>query len=175
MDCVPADDFETFLSRIQSPALLVVAQQWNKARGTKHLPSWEDLPDSALSPYAKMLWGFAYDPATEVFTGRLAGKRLSPWIGKNFYGGRLQDLHSPSNYGEAQQILTRIVTAQLAFRSSGCLFKADGFVVTGERIVLPLAQDGQTGDGILGASAYVPPPLLGTPEMAYENVEWYPI
>jgi hypothetical protein len=168
-------DFDTFLSCIQSPALLDVAQQWSKARGKKRMPSWTNLPSSELSSYARMLWGFAYDPKTGDFTGRLAGKRLRPWIGENFFGGRLQDLHSPANYGGAQQLLTKTVTTPAALRTSGCLFRVDGFAVGGERIVLPLAEDGEVGDGVLGASAYTPPPLLGTVEMVYDKVEWYAI
>lgn len=172
---MPDGDFWKLLSRIQSPPLRAVAQAWNQARGGKPMPGWENLSASTLHPYGKMLWGFAYDRKSGVFTGCLAGRRLGAWVGENFHGGQLQDLHSPANYPEAQRILTRIVTTPLAFRSSGCLFKADGFVINGERIVLPLAEDGQNGDGVLGASAYTPPPLLGTVEMVHENVEWYAV
>jgi hypothetical protein len=63
----------------------------------------------------------------------------------------------------------------MAFRSSGRLFTVDGHIVTGERIAFPLAEDGQTGDGILGASDYTPPPLLGPFKFVLENVEWYAI
>ena len=168
-------NFETFISHVESPALRTVAQCWHEARGAKRMPSWADLPSCALLPYSKLLWGFAYDPKTGEFTGRLAGNRLSKWVGENFYGGRLEDLHARANYGESQQLLTKTVTTPLAGRSSGRLFSAGGFVVTGERIVLPLAEDGDTGNGILGASDYAPPPLLGPVEMVHENVEWYSI
>jgi hypothetical protein len=47
--------------------------------------------------------------------------------------------------------------------------------VTGERIALPLAEDGKTGDAVFGASDFVSPPLLKPAELVYENVEWYKI
>lgn len=175
MHSSPIGNFETFLSRIQSPALRIVAQHWNEARGPKRMPSWADLSLSSLSPDGKRLWGFAYDPKTGDFTGRLAGDRLGKWIGEDFQGGRLADLHAPGNYPEAHQILTRIVTTPLAARTSGRLFTVGDFVVTGERIGLPLAEDGGTGDGILGASDYFPPPLLGPMQLVHENMEWYEI
>jgi hypothetical protein len=105
----------------------------------------------------------------------LAGRRYRKWVGENFYGGHLKDIHGPANYGEAQRILTKVVTTPLAFRSSGRLFMLDSYVCSGERITLPMAEDGQCGDGILGASDYTPPPLLGPAKLLYENVEWYGI
>ena len=173
MQCVP--DFDTFLSRIQSPALLALAQHWNAARGKKRMPCWADLSLGPDTPYAKLLWGFAYDPKSQVFTGCLAGAKTSRWFGATFCGARLDEVHAPVNYAEAQRVLTRSVTTPLAARFSGRLFKSDNFVVPGERLILPLAENGMTGDGILGASDFVPPPLLGSLEMIFENEEWYAI
>lgn len=175
MHSPPIGNFESFLSRIQSPALRLVAQHWNEARGVKKMPSWADLSLSTLSPDPKRLWGFAFDPKTGDFTGRLAGGRLGKWVGDDFYGGRLADLHAPVNFGDAQQLLTRLVTVPLAVRSSGRLFTVGSITVTGERIALPMSDNGHTGDGILGASDYLPPPLLGPTELVHENVEWYAI
>lgn len=119
-----------------------------------------------------MLWAFHYDPQTQKITGRVAGDKLRKWVGSNFYGEQVQALYPR---GELFDLLIKIVTAPLACRSSGRLFTVGDFVVTGERIALPLAADGETGDGIFGASDYVPPPLLGTPELVHENLEWYSI
>jgi hypothetical protein len=175
MVLVPSDNIETLLARIQSPALLVVAKRWNDARGSKRMPSWADLSSSPMPPDPERTWAFAYDPKTGDLSGVLAGRRLGKWVEENFYGEHLKDLHSPANYEEAQLLLTKIVTTPLACRTSGRLFAVDGFTVTGERIGLPVAEDGQTGDGILGASDYWPPPLLGPAKLIHENVEWYAI
>ena len=139
------------------------------------MPSWTDLSFFSPLPDPERTWAFGYDPKTGDITGILAGRRLGKWVGENFYGGHLKDLHLPANYDEAQRLLTKIATTPLVLRTSGRLFTVDGFTVTGERIALPVAEDGQTGDGILGASDYVPPPLLGTPKLIYENIEWYEI
>jgi len=156
-------------------ALRAVAQLWHEARGQRRMPSWADLPPHVLSPYFKQLWGYQYDSKTEEFTGRLAGNRLSKWVGPTFSGVRLQDFVPCSSYEASKQHLTKIVTTPLAGRSSGRLFTVSDFAVTGERIALPLATDGKTGEGVLGASDYAPPPMLGPVEYVHENVEWYAI
>jgi hypothetical protein len=38
-----------------------------------------------------------------------------------------------------------------------------------------VAADGKTGDGVLGASDYAIPALLGSWELFYDNIEWYEI
>jgi hypothetical protein len=138
------------------------------------MPSWTDIASPALLSYSKVLWSYSFDPETGEFTCRSAG-RFGTWVGGDFCDRRLQDLHPPSTYREAQQYLTKVVTTPLAGRLSGRLFTVGDIAVTGERIVLPLAADGKTGDGVLGASDYVSPPLLGPFEMVYENIEWYSI
>jgi len=167
------DSFETFLSRIESPALLAVALLWHEARGKRRMPSWDDLPSDALSPHAKLLWGFAYDPETGLFTVQLAGDRLKRWTDQQIDAGSLEDIRTRANHREIRKQLTRIITTPLVYRSSGRLFKVGDLTITGERICLPLAKDGKTGDAMLGASDYVSPPLLGPSELILENQEWY--
>ena len=168
-------NFEDFLSHIQSPALRAVAKHWGAARGLTRMPSWADLLSDALLPYSKMLWSFAYDPKTGEFHGHTAGDKLNTWLNAKFTGGRLQDLARPPNIGQIEQRLAKLVITPLAGRSSGRLFAVGDFVVSGERIALPIAENGETGDGILGASDYVQPPLLGPRQLFHENVEWYEI
>jgi hypothetical protein len=136
-----------------------------------------------------MLWGIQYNPGTGNLTGKLSGDRIGKWVGPDFQGVRLQDLfsratdeedhparlYSRSMYEEARQILTRIITTPLAARSSGRLFTVEDFVVRGERIGLPMSADGNTGDGILGASDDVAPPLVGPVRLVHENLEWFEI
>jgi len=168
-------NFETLLSRIESPALLAVAQLWNQARGARPMPCWSDLMSPALSPYSKMLWGFNYDPKTGDFTGSLLGRKLEKWVGEDFCHNPLNDLHSIVNFTETNLYLTKIVTQSLAGRSSGRLFTVADITVTGERIALPLANEGKSCDAVFGASDFVSPPLLGPAQLVHENAEWYKI
>ena len=169
------DDMQGFIDRIESPALRAVAEHWRHARGGRLMPRWSDLSSSVLAPHFKLLWGFQYNPGTKEFTGGLTGERIKDWVGTSFTGARLLDLQPPAIFREAQQLMIKIVTRPSALRTSGRLFTVGSHTVTGERIALPLAANGITGDGIVGASDYDSPLLSGPIEMIYENMEWYPL
>jgi hypothetical protein len=137
------------------------------------MPTWADLSSPVLSPHFNLLWGFKYDPLTEEFTGRLAGSRVKEWLGANFWGARLQDIHPPHVVNAAHHFLSKVVTAPAIGRCSGRLFSMGGHAVIGERIALPLAADGINGDGVLGASDYEYLPVSGAVELIHENMEWF--
>lgn len=165
--------FERFKSSIASPALLAIAQHWDRARGDRPMPTWADLSSSALAPHFKLLWGFQYDPKTSEYTGLIAGAHVSEWLGANFWGARLQDIHPPHVVNEARQFFDKIIGAPAAGRCSGRLFTMGGQTVTGERIALPVAPEGIRAGGILGATDYEYLPVSGEVELIHENVEWF--
>jgi len=173
MNALPG--FDRFKSAIASPALIAVAEQWDQARRGKPLPTWGDLSSSALSPHFKLLWGFQYDPQLNEFAGRLAGAHVAEWLGANFWGARLRDIHSPHVVNEVRQFFKQIMMTPAAGRCSGRLFTMDDRTVTGERIALPIAADGIHGDGILGATDYEYIPVTGKVELIHENAELYPL
>jgi hypothetical protein len=169
-------DFDAFISCIESSALLAIAKHWHEVRSGRRLPGWADLMPSAIGPYLTRLWSFRYDAQTGEFTGRLAGNRIMVATGHSFRGTTLKELHPPHIYEKTQAELTRVVTGPRIYRCRGPLFRAGGHTVVGERIILPLAEDGSRGDGVLGASEYPVPPVTGIPfELISENVEWYSI
>jgi len=139
------------------------------------MPTWTDLYPSFLSPHFDMLWGFSYYPGTGEFTGMLAGKNVKDWLGANFWGASLKDIHPPHVYREACDFLTKVVTLPAAGRCSGGLFRTAGLTVTGELIALPIAADGITADGVLGASYYEGPPPPGPVELIHDKTEWFAI
>jgi hypothetical protein len=167
------DGIQSFIDRIQSPALRAVAEHWREARGARLMPNWSHLSSSVLAPHFKLLWGFRYNPRSKEFTAGLTGEHIREWVGEKFDGARLLDIHPPAIFREAHHHLTQIVTAPSACRSSGRLFTVGNHTVSGERIALPLAADGVTGDGIFGASDYQSPHVSGPIELIHENLEWY--
>lgn len=165
--------FTQFTQVIASPALLAIARHWNQARDDKLMPSWADLSSSALAPHFQLLWGFQYDPQSDEFTGRLAGAHVTEWLGANFWGARLQDIHSPRVEKEARHFFHKIISGPAAGRCSGRLFVMGDHTALGERIALPLSSDGVHADAILGATEYEYVPVTGPVELIHENLEWF--
>ena len=171
----PGSDFESFVSGIESPSLRAVAQHWNQARGGKLMPAWDDLSSAALAPHFKLLWGFKFDRQKGEFTGRLAGTHIREWLGANFWGAKLEDIHPPYALEDARAFLTKVVMTPGAGLCSGRLFTIGGQTVTGERMALPLAQDGVHADGVLGTSDFEYPLASGPVAVIHENIKWCPI
>jgi len=165
--------FGEFSKSLTSPALRAVAQHWNEVRGTRPIPAWADLSSTALSPYFKLLWGFDYDAATQEFVGRLAGNHIKEWLGANFLGAKLHDLHPPRVVKEASQVLSAVVSIPAISRCSGRLFTIDGRGVPGECIALPMGNNGVTPNGVLGVSFYEFPGRSGAIELVHENIQLF--
>lgn len=168
----PANPFESFLAGIESPALRALATHWRDVRGDKSMPSWDDLSSSALAPHFQLLWGYQFDRQRGDFIGRLAGRHIRDWLGPKFCGAKLEDIHPPQVLEETRAFLAKVVATPGIGRCSGRLFTIGGHTVTGVRIALPLATDGFSADGILGASDYIYPPVTGPVALILENIEW---
>jgi hypothetical protein len=171
-----ASNLDAFIASIESPGLLAIARHWQAARAGKRVAAWSKLSPSAIAPYLTLLWSFRYDRQSGEFAGRLAGNRIMVASGHSFRGTTLKDLHSPEICERSHAEFTRLVTTPALYHCRGPLFRAGGKITEGERIVMPLAEDGEHADGLLGASEYVVPPVTGCAfELISENAEWYPI
>jgi hypothetical protein len=167
--------FSRFRNRIVSPALRAIADHWQQVRADKAMPAWSDLSPTHLGPHLKLLWSFRYDQDTKDFTARLAGDRVMRCFGQSFRGTPLKDLHPPHVYQEARANMARVVSEPAFAHCSGNLFKIGIQFIEGERIMFPLASDGQTGDSVLGASDFKYRPASGEVELLHDRVEWFPL
>lgn len=177
MKCLVAtSSFDLFRSAIKSPALIDVADHWQEARGQKRMPSWSDIRPARIAPHLTRVWSFKYDRASGEFTARLAGNQVMLGFGMSFRGTPLKDIHPPQVFEVAQERMTRMVLGSYLYRNSGKLFRVGDYVASGERIVLPLASDGENGDGVLGASDFPRTPRVTqrrTVELMYDVEEWF--
>lgn len=174
----PDFGFAAFRSRITSPALLAIADHWQEARGDALMPSWSQIRPSCIAPHLTQVWCFKYDRVADQFTARLAGNRITAGFNKSFRGTPLKELHPATTVEGIHAVLWRLVQEPCLHRSSGSLFRVENHVVEGERIALPLADDGHTGDGALGASEYAPVPSSyhgRQVDLLFDRTEWFPL
>jgi hypothetical protein len=145
-------DFSEFRKQISTPSLRAVAEHWHEARGSKSMPSWEDLRPKAIAAQLPIVWSYKYDPATGLFTGRLAGDRITQIYGKSFRGLALAEAQAPEAFAAVHALFSRVVQEPAIYLCAGRIFRQRDQFGSGERLMLPLSSDGVVSDGILGAT-----------------------
>ncbi len=146
--------FEQLLSGVSDDALRAVAIHWNEARGQRRMPGWPDIRPGAIVRQLPIVWSWKYDRETGAFVGRLAGEEIVEAFGESLRGKTAEEFFR--NRG-GETIIARhrqVVLAPCYFHGTGAVFAHAGRIVVGERIILPLAADGENADGILGATVY---------------------
>jgi hypothetical protein len=146
--------FQSFLASIESPDLRAVAEHWQAARKGRRMPAWRDIDPVALGPRLRHVWAWKYDRHTELFTGRLAGEAIDAIFGKSLRGANMDSFYGPELYAKVYPKHRRVAIEPSFMRGTGFVFISIGRSVIGERIVMPLAEDGLNGDSIFGATVY---------------------
>ncbi|MDB5359410.1 MAG: hypothetical protein JWO51_707 [Rhodospirillales bacterium] len=146
--------FQPLETAIQSTALKAVFAHWLDARSDRPMPAWRNIDAAAIGKYLPMVWAWRFDFAQGTFIGRLAGEEIVAVLGKEIRGRRLEQCF-PAD--ATQLVLDRykaVMTGPRIMHTTGHVHMKTGRHGIGERIVLPLSEDGITGDGVLGATEY---------------------
>lgn len=144
--------YSDFERAIKSDALKQVASHWNEARQGHLMPRWADIKPSSIAAHLSIVWSFRYDAAKDEFTGRLVGERIARHIGKDFRGLALTEAYPPDAVPWVSKLFKRVVATPALYSHSGTVFQQSGCAGFGERILLPLSDDGIAADGVLGAT-----------------------
>jgi hypothetical protein len=146
--------FDQFLQVIIHPALRAVALHWNSARRDRLMPGWRDIDPAAIAPFLAIIWSWKYDRSTDRFVGRLAGEEINASFGKSLRGVPMEEFFANWRYDMIFARHKRVVAEPALAHGIGRVFSHANRHGTGERIIMPLADDGMHGDGILGATVY---------------------
>jgi hypothetical protein len=148
--------FQALLDSIVSDDLRTVARHWQAARGDRFMPAWRDIDAAEIGPQLRYVWAWRYHGATGTFTGRLAGEDIAVIFSRSMHGIAMRDYFPPEIYRIFFPWMQRVVVEPAFARGSGLIYRRMGRNFEGERIILPLAEDGRTGDGLIGATVYNP-------------------
>ena len=164
--------FDAFFSSIISQDLRKVAQHWHDARAMRPMPGWKDIRPSAIATQLPLIWVYRYDRATDTFVGRLAGDSIEQVFGKSFRGTPMKDIYPEADYPRLFARARRVTCEPAFYRGTGTVFRHVDRYGEGERIMLPLSDDGVQGDGLLGATIY--DSYRGVPsDRAVETEAWF--
>jgi hypothetical protein len=163
-----------FCQSIESPALRAVALHWHEVRGTKKMPSWENLRPKAIAPHLPVVWAYKFDAESNEFIGRLAGDSIARAYGKSFRGLTLAQIHtSPDRYQMGRALLLRVISEPAIFLGHGRIYQVKGEFQSGARLMLPLSSDGVSGDGVFGATEAGALPVPHEPVKGFNDLgDW---
>ncbi|MBA2682430.1 MAG: PAS domain-containing protein [Ktedonobacteraceae bacterium] len=167
--------FAEFEQSISSPNLKSVARHWDEVRGGRRMPSWTDIRPAQIKAQLSIVWSYDYEPARDDFVGRLAGIAISGMSSGRFKGLRLSELRPIDQYPRALARARRVVKDPALYRGEGLVYKTANDFGFGERIALPISNDGNTADGIFGATEYTRYPSFdpSDPEARTEVEYWF--
>lgn len=164
-----------FENSIQSDLLRGLVRHWAEARGGRRMPGWDSIRPAAIKAQLPYVWSWKFDRATGEFVGRLAGERIQSIFGVNIRGARMADVFAGHEFDKMLQRHRRVATEPALFRGYGLVFRHLDRFDMGERVILPLAEDGENADGIIGATETRT--TLGTPPdgltLNQEIEEWF--
>lgn len=171
------DHFQDFLSRLRMPAVRDIARHWAAARNGRRMPGWSDIDATVIAPHLSIVWSWRYDRASGDFTGRLIGQTIADLFGKSIRGVRMQDYFEGKILEAVHTRCHRVVTTPCFSRDFGDIFRYRDRAGHGERIILPLAEDGIHGDGVFGITAFDQGefPEVGHASYATDVLEYYPL
>jgi hypothetical protein len=169
--------FSGFLARIRFPTLMHVARHWDHARGQRLAPAWSNLDPAAIKLELSVVWSWRYIAAEKQFVGRLAGQTIVDLFGKTIRRVKMEDFYTGDTYRDVYERNLRVIDDPSFSRDHGRVLRhgdADWF---GERIMMPLSEDGVTCDGVLGATSFdeMNLAIMQDAEYVAENVAYFPL
>lgn len=147
-------DLKHVATAITSPSVKLLFDHWHAVRGDRLMPAWRDIDALVVAPIMPVLWSWKYQRADNSFIGRLAGEEINAILGKSMRGARMEDFYKGCDLERLFQRHWRVVCDPCIVLCHGLIFSHVDRQGVGERIMLPLAEDGRLGDGLIGATVY---------------------
>ncbi len=159
---------------IVDPTLKALYRHWLQVRGDRPMPARRAIDPMAIPEVLPNLFLYTYDPEKNRFYCRLAGEQINLMVGTVCSKRFLDQIFQPQVFKVVHQRYHAIVTRPTILHMHGVVRMANDLKVPGERLVLPLADDGVTGDALVGAAVYHLS-LPGAPTAAWVGEEFVSI
>ena len=146
--------FADFEQSIMSANLRHVAAVWHQARNGRPVPAWSDINPAKLKAQLPIVWSYSYDAERDDFVGRLAGQSILGMSSGQFKGLWLSEIRPPDKYPRSLARARRIVKEPALYRGEGLVYQNAEKFGFGERLSLPLSNQGTIASGMFGATEF---------------------
>ena len=151
-------DLQTELASVESfghignHALRHLVAWWFQKRGERLMPSLRDINPAEIPSVLTQIWLCDYLPQGGCFRYRLAGEEINRFWGFSLRGKYLDEILPPKHLISAVKKCRMAIDLPAIVYDRTHLSLTDAITKHGERIILPLSDDGRTVNALLGAT-----------------------
>lgn len=160
---------------IKNQRLRTLLEHYLEVRGARRMPSRGDIDALRLGPALPIIWISDYEPAAGTFRYRLAGEEVNEIWGSAVAGRLLSDFAPPERFSATNESFLKILREETALIGSGAIYRCSDRIGLGERLILPLASDGVTADGLIGATYRATPVDVELSSTVEQVISYVPI
>lgn len=136
----------------EAPELLRrVAEYWNARRGTRLMPSFDDLDPTGM-PWALSRIYVLRVRTAEEFVYRLAGEEVARPYGRPLRGARISDLLPEASARMIQRRWSRVAREPACCYTNSEHPSTNGRFIAAQRLTMPLGSNGWKADHVLGVA-----------------------
>ena len=139
---------------LRSPALRALACWWLGAYRPGRLPSRKEIDLNAIQRALPYVWLIEHLSEDDAFRYRLAGEHVNGVFGYSLRGKRLSDIIEPHMEQVVRTRLLHVLNTPGVVYAVGRVYMRIGGYREGERVILPLSDDGVKGTHLFGVTDY---------------------
>jgi hypothetical protein len=140
------------LGQIGSRALHNLVAWWFDKRGERLMPARRDINPIEIPSALGQIWLCDYLSESGHFYYRLAGDEINDFWGFNLSGKYLDEIVPAERLASVTKKYRMALELPAIVYDRACLSLTEEITRNGERIVLPLSDDGRTVNALLGAT-----------------------
>lgn len=138
---------------LTSAALRDVAGWWLSAYTSGHIPSRKEVDLNSIQQALPYVWLIEH-LSDDGFRYRLAGEHVNAVFGFSLRGKRLRDIIEPHMLDTVRARFLHTLNEPGVVYASGRVYMRVGGYREGERLILPLSDDGVNGTHLFGVTDY---------------------
>lgn len=148
-------ELDALARKMRTESLRVLLKHWRVIKGPLLMPSRHRIDATEFGIVLPSVWLCDYERETDRFRYRLTGERVAKRFGHKLSRHYLDDNTDPDYYPRVHRYYRNVVDFPAVLYIYGRLYAETENPVHGERILLPLSEDGVTVQSIIGATAEV--------------------
>lgn len=139
---------------VQHEQIRRLLSYWLDCRDGRLMPRRTDIDPIEMPRILPWVWLCDYLPEERRFRYRLAGEQINDLYGFNLAGRHLEETLSARAFANVFKRRMRIVAERVIEHGIGAIYLLNDRNTSGERLVLPLSEDGERVSQLLGATIY---------------------